>query len=275
MPPESSWPTPARRSRTRAANPGRTALVLSPGEVSIDGAPADCFTCLLTSHRTRCAAEATSFPLAGRNRTRQFHATVFGIISGADTTSGGLIFPGAFATVTMFLTVMNRMISRTFEKYRNTRRSHGSRIVFLVVMTIFSGVTLHPRADLAVSAEPPARVDERRLFALGMIESGNDDRGVGAAGEISRYQIQPSVWKTYSVSRRYQEPDIARSVACQHWQHLAEYFHQKTGREPSDFDMYVLWNTRFGYYASRSFDPRLIHLSVRDRASRFVNLVNR
>jgi len=35
--------------------------------------------------------------------------------------------------------------------------------------------------------------DEKLFFALGMIESGNDDRGIGRAGEVSRYQIHPSV----------------------------------------------------------------------------------
>jgi len=137
------------------------------------------------------------------------------------------------------------------------------------------GGSVLANAGIPTSSEVPLMMDERRLFALGMIESGNDDRGVGAAGEISRYQIQPSVWKSYSGSKRYQEHEIARDVASQHWNHLAGYFRQKTGRDPSDFDMYVLWNTRFGYYANRSFDPNQIHFTVRDRARRFVNLVNR
>lgn len=114
-----------------------------------------------------------------------------------------------------------------------------------------------------------------RLFALGMIESGNDDRGVGPAGEVSRYQIHPAVWRAYSPSRDYHEPEISLYVARQHWTYLTNYFRRKAGREPTDFDMYVLWNTRFGYYAGRSFDPRRLHSVVRDRARRFVNLVNR
>ena len=114
-----------------------------------------------------------------------------------------------------------------------------------------------------------------RLFALGMIESGNDDRGVGPAGEISRYQIHPAVWKAYSPSRDYHDPEVSLSVARQHWNSLTNYFRSKAGREPTDFDMYVLWNTRFGYYAGRGFDPHRLHSVVRDRARRFVNLVNR
>src|SRR2546426_8121216 len=41
--------------------------------------------------------------------------------------------------------------------------------------------------------------------ALGMIESGNNDRAVGRAGEISRYQIKKNVWRKYSSSSRYSD----------------------------------------------------------------------
>jgi len=113
------------------------------------------------------------------------------------------------------------------------------------------------------------------FFALGMIESGNDDRGIGRAGEVSRYQIHPSVWKAYSDSREYQNPQLSRQVARQHWTYLTNYFHEGAGRDPSPFDMYVLWNTRFGYYARKGFDPERLPAIVRDRAQRFVNLINR
>src|SRR6266516_5309372 len=117
--------------------------------------------------------------------------------------------------------------------------------------------------------------EDKLFFALGMIESGNDDRGVGRAGEVSRYQIHPAVWRNYSESREYQNPGVSLQVARQHWNYLATYFRDKTGREPAPFDMYVLWNTRFGYYARREFDPARLSAVVRERAQRFVNLVNR
>jgi len=118
-------------------------------------------------------------------------------------------------------------------------------------------------------------MDSRRLYALGMIESGNNDRVIGPGGEVSRYQIQLAVWKTYSDSRAYFEPEVSRNVARQHWSYLTNYFREKAGREPTDFDMYILWNTRYGYYASKGFDQRLLNETLRDRARRFVNLVNR
>ena len=121
----------------------------------------------------------------------------------------------------------------------------------------------------------PAVLDNRRLYALGAIETGNNDNEIGQAGEVSRYQIMPSVWKHYSHSSYYDDPQVSRAVAQQHWSSLYALFKKQTGREPDNFDMYVLWNTRCGYYASKGFQPARLDPVVRDRAQRFVNLVER
>jgi hypothetical protein len=121
----------------------------------------------------------------------------------------------------------------------------------------------------------PAVLDNRRLFALGAIETGNNDNEIGQAGEVSRYQIMPSVWKHYNHSSYYDDPQVSRTVAQQHWSSLRASFMKKTGREPDSFDMYVLWNTCYGYYASKGFHPGRLDPVVRDRAQRFVNLVER
>ncbi len=120
-----------------------------------------------------------------------------------------------------------------------------------------------------------ADADKKLFFALGMIESGNDDRGIGRAGEVSRYQIHPKVWKNYSGSREFENPEVSLQVAHQHWNHLTNYFRAKAGHEPTSFDMYVLWNTRFGYYARKGFHPDRLAGVIRDRAQRFLNLVDR
>jgi hypothetical protein len=39
--------------------------------------------------------------------------------------------------------------------------------------------------------------------------------------------------------------------------------------------MYILWNTRFGYYSRKGFEQGKVSLIIQDRAQRFVNLVNR
>jgi hypothetical protein len=137
------------------------------------------------------------------------------------------------------------------------------------------------RSDTQISftVERPVQafpaLDAKRLFALGMIETGNDDSEVGAAGEVSRYQIHPTVWKAYSETANYQDTEVATAVARRHWAWLAGYFVEKTGRQPSDFDMYVMWNTGLGYYSRKGFLPAQLAGSVRERAQRFVNLVNR
>jgi hypothetical protein len=130
-------------------------------------------------------------------------------------------------------------------------------------------VTAPPSADSALAP------DSRRLLALAMIETGTNDREIGGDGEVSRYQLSRAVWKSYTTSQDYTDPEVSLQVAWQHWSYLANYFKQKTGREPDDFDMYVLWNTRFGYYAHKGFSQREISPVVQDRAQRFVNLVNR
>jgi hypothetical protein len=128
----------------------------------------------------------------------------------------------------------------------------------------------------SVEARPAVastELDAKLFFALGMIESGNNDRGIGRAGEVSRYQIRPPVWKAYSTSSDYRNPEVSAQVARQHWNYLTNYFREYAGREPTPFDMYVLWNTRFGHYARKGFDPARLSSVIRDRARRFVNLV--
>jgi hypothetical protein len=118
-------------------------------------------------------------------------------------------------------------------------------------------------------------LDQKHLWALGMIETGNNDWEVGGAGEVSRYQIHPAVWKAYCASRDYENPVVSVRVAKAHWTYLAEYFKEHAGRTPTDFDMYVMWNTTYGYYAHKGFDPHRLAPVVQDRAQRFVNLVHR
>lgn len=132
--------------------------------------------------------------------------------------------------------------------------------------------------SLAMVAPAPSEsavLNARHRFALGMIETANNDDEIGGAGEVSRYQIMPSVWRHYSSSADYQDPEVAKDVARQHWTALYSFFKEHAHREPTDFDMYVLWNTRYGYYASRGFNPVRLNTVVRDRAQRFANLVER
>ncbi len=117
-----------------------------------------------------------------------------------------------------------------------------------------------------------AQAGLNKLEAIGMIESGNNDRAVGSAGEISRYQIKPRVWKCYSASTAYNNSQVAAWVADQYLATLEESFQRQSGRTPTDFDRYVLWNAGPGYYESIRFDRSRVHRVIRERAQRFVNL---
>jgi hypothetical protein len=130
-----------------------------------------------------------------------------------------------------------------------------------------------PAPAAAPNYGDPAVLDAHRRLALGMIETGNRDDEIGGAGEVSRYQIMPSVWHQYSQSLNYQNPNVSLTVAQKHWARLYAAFVKKAHREPTDFDMYVLWNTHYGYYASKGFNPNRLAPAVRDRAQRYVNLV--
>jgi hypothetical protein len=111
-----------------------------------------------------------------------------------------------------------------------------------------------------------------KLEAISMIETADRDWVVGKAGERSRYQIMPKVWQSYTSSRDYRNPELARAVAERHLASLEETFRKATGREPSDFDRYVLWNGGPTYYAKIGFDAKRVHPVIRERADRYVNL---
>jgi hypothetical protein len=111
-----------------------------------------------------------------------------------------------------------------------------------------------------------------KLEAISMIESGNNDRAIGRAGEVSRYQIKPEIWHQYTESKDYHDPQVAASVAAQHLEQLETAFRAQAGREPTDFDRYVMWNGGLTYYAHLKFAARAVASVIRERANRYVNL---
>ena len=117
-----------------------------------------------------------------------------------------------------------------------------------------------------------ARADVSRLEALSQIETGNDDRVVGGAGEVSRYQIKPWIWRQYSDSEAYSNRRVSSQVAAQHLAGLTQIFRKCTRREPTDFDLYVLWNAGPTYYNRIGFAKSRVHPIIRERARRYANL---
>jgi hypothetical protein len=111
-----------------------------------------------------------------------------------------------------------------------------------------------------------------KLEALSLIESGNNDAAVGSLGEVSRYQIRPHIWREYSASRSWRDSRVSAQVAENHLKSLEETFMKRSGRAPTDFDSYVLWNAGAAYYAKVGFSPARVHPVIRERAQRYVNL---
>ena len=128
---------------------------------------------------------------------------------------------------------------------------------------------------LMVLSVAGVQAGDSRIAALSLIESGDNDAAVGDAGEVSRYQIKPWIWRQYDPSSSYADWRISTQVAEQHLAELAERFRRGARREPSDFDLYVLWNAGPTYYARIGFSPVRVHPIIRERATRYVNLCQR
>ncbi len=111
-----------------------------------------------------------------------------------------------------------------------------------------------------------------KLEAISMIETCDRDWIVGKAGEVSRYQIMPSVWRHYTSSRDFRNPVVASKVAAQHIDVLENTFRARTGREATHFDLYVMWNAGPTYYAKIGFNASRVATVIRERAARYANL---
>ena len=107
-----------------------------------------------------------------------------------------------------------------------------------------------------------------RWAALSQLESGDDDHAVGAAGEVSRYQLRPELWRRFaSPGARSENADEALAVAMKVMAVRSAAFERDLHRAPTDFEFYILWNA-----------PGQIQRpgkAVSLRARRFCNLVER
>lgn len=115
--------------------------------------------------------------------------------------------------------------------------------------------------------------------ALAEFESGathatqcSADAAVGRQKEISRYQILPVVWRQYSKSRNYQDPNVAWEVTQRILREREKDFREATGRQWDPVDLYVMWNAP-GQYRRAQWDRKRISPVVLERAQRFANLL--
>lgn len=105
-----------------------------------------------------------------------------------------------------------------------------------------------------------------RLSALSMIETGNNDRMVGRAGEISRYQILKREWRSVTNSTRFTDPKVSETVTRALLDRRVATFKSIYGRNPNDFEFYALWNAPSQMYRGR------VSPVVSERCRRFANL---
>lgn len=105
-----------------------------------------------------------------------------------------------------------------------------------------------------------------RFAALAQIESGNNDHALGAAGEISRYQIKPRVWHRYApATANWRSAEQSLPIAQAAMRDRCAGFQRTFRRPPTDFEFYVLWNA-----PAQIRNPSS---AVRKRAQRFCNLL--
>jgi len=103
-------------------------------------------------------------------------------------------------------------------------------------------------------------------------QHGASDRIRGNSGEVSRYQIMPDVWRRYSSSRDYENPEVAWQVASRILGDRIAWFKKIEGREPSSMEIYLLWN-KPGHFEAKGFASSKVKKSYLDRANRFANLM--
>lgn len=128
-------------------------------------------------------------------------------------------------------------------------------------------------SERAQAFEPPVK------HSLAMIETGATssrkgkwDYTRGGSGEISRFQIMPDVWKRYTKSQNWTNPDIAWTVAKRILHDRVREFRSKVGRTPEPVELYLLWN-KPGHFAANKYKFYLVKRTYLQRAKRFANLV--
>src|ERR1700685_4470830 len=77
-----------------------------------------------------------------------------------------------------------------------------------------------------------------RWAALSMLETGDNDNAVGPGGEVSRFQVQRSLWPGGDP----RNPKVALVAAQDIMRPRLEKFLQSHKRPATDFEFYVLWN---------------------------------
>ena len=118
--------------------------------------------------------------------------------------------------------------------------------------------------------------DVPEIRALGMIESAERDTIIGKRGEVSRYQITPKIWKYYSKEynvAHWGDYKYAATIAYMVYTDMRKTLTLTLRRQPTDTEMYIMYNCGYGYFAKHDFAFTRIPWKLRERAMRYNNLV--
>jgi hypothetical protein len=151
---------------------------------------------------------------------------------------------------------------------------YGSRNpVALALFTLFGLVAMLLYVAFGDTVAMAAGPGEAHFAALGQIESGGDDHAVGAAGEVSRHQILPAMWRKLARpgDDPTREPD-ARRVARQLWIEDWRRFIVATGDAPTPSEAYALWAAPTSF-RRKGYRFGALSPSFRSKCVRFANLV--
>src|SRR5271156_4592117 len=101
--------------------------------------------------------------------------------------------------------------------------------------SVLSMVLVSATAMLSLAA-PAFGMD--RWDALSMIESGYNDHAIGQRGEVSRFQILPTLWPGGNPQNEQEALSAARAIMDVRLARFEHLYH----RPATDFEFYILWN---------------------------------
>lgn len=104
---------------------------------------------------------------------------------------------------------------------------------------------------------------------LNLYVQSKADYKVGTHREISRYQIRPTLWRRYVKNpKAATNPEISLSVTQKILDSRIKLFYLKYKRNPSVYEMYILWNAPNQIIYERIGISKTVH----NRAMKFVIL---
>ncbi len=126
--------------------------------------------------------------------------------------------------------------------------------------------------EVIPNAEASEWVYSKLLPVIAEFESGNNDKKIGKAGEVSRYQLHPKVISDFriifgagyshtAIARWYAERCLVTTRSDLPSYYLNEYC-----------NFYLAWNGGLTYYSKVCYHKRKVSKKMHDRAARFANL---